>query len=412
MCNNKLQYQRTGDLVGYQIDFMDDPARYTVVEAATKTGKTTACIIWLMEQAMKATDNQVVWWVAPIFGQARIAHLRMLSMLRKTAEQLTLPKGVHLFTTNKMPMQIELANGARIEFKSADHPDSLYGEDVQAAVIDEATRCREDSWHAVRSTLTATGGPIKIIGNVRGRHNWVHKLAHSGVGSYHRISAYDAVDAGILSKAEIEDAKNILPESTFRELYLAEPSDDGGNPFGLQNIEACAVDPARLPGEGRAQYFGIDVARAVDYSAIMGISQDMQVCQHHHWQESWELTYQKIKQVVGHNKALLDATGVGDPIFERLKHDCRALQPFKYSSTSKQQLMELLASYFSEQAIRLPCNSPLHNELVMFEYQLSGPGRVKYSAPEGLHDDCVNALALAIRAREDSKKRLSPLLYR
>ena len=50
-------------------------------------------------------------------------------------------------------------------FKGADKPDALYGEDVYAAVIDEASRCKEEAWHAVRSTLTATRGPIRIIGS-------------------------------------------------------------------------------------------------------------------------------------------------------------------------------------------------------------------------------------------------------
>ena len=49
-----------------------------------------------------------------------------------------------------------------IWFKGGDHPDALYGEDVWAAVIDEATRCKEEAWHAVRTTVTATGGPMRI----------------------------------------------------------------------------------------------------------------------------------------------------------------------------------------------------------------------------------------------------------
>jgi hypothetical protein len=47
------------------------------------------------------------------------------------------------------------------------------------------------------------------------------------------MTAYDAVAGGVFPLSEIEDAKRALPEHVFRELYLAEPSDDGGNPFGL-----------------------------------------------------------------------------------------------------------------------------------------------------------------------------------
>jgi hypothetical protein len=48
--------------------------------------------------------------------------------------------------------------------KSGEKPDGLYGEDVFAAVIDEASRMREEAWHALRSTLTATRGMRISIG--------------------------------------------------------------------------------------------------------------------------------------------------------------------------------------------------------------------------------------------------------
>lgn len=42
----------------------------------------------------------------------------------------------------------------------------------------------------------------------------------------------------------------------------------------------------------------------------------------------------------------------------------------------------------------------LLNELLSFEYQWTRTGAT-YSAPEGLHDDCVMALALAVYAKDN-----------
>jgi hypothetical protein len=39
-------------------------------------------------------------------------------------------------------------------------------------------------------------------------------------------------------KGRQSDEQATLPEHVFRELYLAEPSDDEGNPFGLEAIAA------------------------------------------------------------------------------------------------------------------------------------------------------------------------------
>src|SRR5262245_4919751 len=107
------------------------PERYAVIEASTKAGKTVGCIAWLTEQAWAGRTGANYWWVAPIYAQSKIAYRRLKRFL---------PADV--YTTNETELTITLLNGAVIWFKGADHPDSLYGEDVYAAVIDEATRCK------------------------------------------------------------------------------------------------------------------------------------------------------------------------------------------------------------------------------------------------------------------------------
>ncbi len=52
------------------------------------------------------------------------------------------------FQSNETKLLLTLPTGSRIEFKSGEKPDNLYGDDVYAAVIDEASRMREESWYA------------------------------------------------------------------------------------------------------------------------------------------------------------------------------------------------------------------------------------------------------------------------
>jgi len=203
-----------------QFDAVFDKRRYSVIEASTKAGKTSACIGWLLERSLESKPRQNFWWVAPVSDQALIAFTRM---------QRSLPRGT--FVAHLNLHTITLFNGAVIWFKSGDRADSLYGEDVFACVVDEASRFKQDAWHAIRTTLTATRGPIRIIGNVRGRKNWFYALARRAEHGdpdmgYHRLIAADAVAAGVLDAAEIEDARRLLPDRVFRELYLAEASDD------------------------------------------------------------------------------------------------------------------------------------------------------------------------------------------
>jgi hypothetical protein len=216
------------------------------------------------------------------------------------------------------------------------------------------------------------------------------------------MTAWDAVDGGVLEREEIEDAKRLLPDNVFRELYLAEPSDDGGNPFGLQHIRQCIVKEF---SEDRAVACGQDLAKSYDWSVLIGLDKQQRVCGFERWQSSWEETEKKILAIVGNTPTLVDSTGVGDPIVERLqKFRPSSISGYLFSSSSKQRLMEGLVVAIQSHAIAIP-DGPIRAELENFEYEYTRTG-VRYTAPVGFHDDCVMALALAV----EQYRRISPSL--
>lgn len=380
----KIEYQRPR-LTAYQTNALFTADRYAVVEATTKSGKTVGAMAWLMEQAVKGRKDQNFWWVAPIRAQAQIPFRRMKRGLPAS-----------LYTVNETELTLTLANGAVLWFKGADNPDSLYGEDVYAAVIDEASRCKDEAWHAVRSTLTATRGPLRIIGNVKGRRNWAYQLARraeSGEPGMHyaRITADDAIEAGILEADEVVDARRQLPDAVFRELYMAEPSDDQGNPFGIQAIAACLA-PVHV--DCKPTGWGWDLAKSLDWTVGVGLCEHRATARVERFQRSWQDTIRVIREVTGDAAALVDSTGVGDPVLEALQAGRHNFEGFKFTAPSKQQLMEGLAVAIQQKAIGYP-DGPIRAELDAFEYVYSRTG-VHYSTPDGMHDDCVCALALAV----------------
>lgn len=364
--------------------------RYGLIEATTKAGKTFGALAWLVEQSVLGKPGYNYWWVAPVYGQTDIAYRRL---------KQSLPHDVYDFHDSKLRITAR-PNNTAMWFKSGEKADNLYGDDVYGLVVDEASRVREESWHALRSTLTATRGAVRAIGNVKGRHNWFYQLcrrAQSGDPDmeYHKITCWDAVEAGILSRAEIEDARRTLPENVFRELYLAEPSDDGGNPFGLQHIAACTV-PALSTEPPR--WWGIDLAKSVDWTVCIALDAKNNVCRFERWQSPWTETKSRIRRLVGDTPALVDSTGVGDAVLEDLQRDGLGnYEGFKFSQSSKQQLMEGLAVSIQQGEIHFP-EGIIKQELEIFEYEYTRTG-VRYSAPQGSHDDCVCSLALVNRHR-------------
>ncbi len=361
--------------------------RIAVIEASTKSGKTVGCMVWLAEKAMAGRAGRNYWWVAPVYPQAKIAFRRL---------KRGLPPQV--YTANENELTLTLANGAVLWFKGADRPDSLYGEDVYAAVIDEASRCKDEAWHAVRSTLTQTRGPVRIIGNVKGRKNWAYRLARRAESGepgmrFTRLTAWDAVAGGVLAREEIEEAQRILPDAVFRELYLAEASDDEGNPFGIQAIRACIAPLS----DGQPSVWGWDLAKSQDWTVGIGLDTDGAACRFSRWQGPWEMTTDRIVAETAAVRALVDSTGVGDPIVERLQKQSRGFEGYQFTGPSKQRLMEGLAVAIQRREVTFP-EGPISQELEAFEYSYTRTG-VRYSAPAGLHDDCVCALALAVHMR-------------
>lgn len=368
--------------------------RYSWIEGSTKSGKTAGSMAWLLEQAvLLGKDGREFWWVAPVGSVAIIAFKRFKRGIDKFF--------IRKIISSKGDEHIVLINGAILRFKSAENPDSLYGEDVWAAVLDEASRMRFEAFIAIRSTLTATRGPIRIIGNVKGRKNWFYlgcRKAEAGEPghTYQKITALDAVAAGVFPQEELDDARRALPDAVFRELYLCEPSDDGGNPFGLGYIRRQIRAISNMPPVA----FGVDLAKSVDWTVIIGLDRNGEVCSFDRFQLPWKETMDRVRLICGRTSTVLDSTGVGDPIVEGLQRETGGegsnFRGLKFSSSSKQMLMEGLAVAIQQSKVYYP-DGAIVSELESFEYEYTRTG-VRYTAPEGQHDDCVMSLALAVHA--------------
>lgn len=299
--------------------------------------------------------------------------------------------------TDKQQRRFEFIGGGVMEFWTLDHPDPGRGRKYKRVVIDEGgiVRDLEAIWtQAIRPTLTDLKGDAWFLGTPKGR-NYFHSLYVRGQqGDPHWMSwRFATVDNPYLDPAEIEDARRELPDFAFRQEYLGEAVEDGSNPFGMAFIQAC-ITP--VMSGAPAQWYGVDLAKSVDWTVSIGLDARKVVCAFDRFQSPWQETLDRVKRTVGRTAALVDSTGVGDPIVERLVREGGPnFEGFKFTSTSRQQLLEGLAAAIQRQEIRFP-DGPIVRELESFSYEYTASGGVKYVAPDGLHDDCVMALALAV----------------
>lgn len=387
-------------LYEYQFKALFGPERYAVIEGATKVGKTFPGILWLLYAAgqvverMGAPEARNYWWVAPTRSQAEIAYTRLKRMLRESGMSDSEIK------TNDSDRRLQINGLGVFWFKTGEDPDNLFGEDVWAAVLDEYTRQREESWFAVRSTLTATGGRVRFIGNKRGK-GWGWKLAREAERrqangdtewTAHRISAIDAVRAGLMSQEELDDARKTLPAHVFEELYLCQDAEDASNPFGLGAIRRCIKPLSTAP----SVVYGIDLARSEDYTVVIGLDAARTVSCYERWNGlSWDATEGRILSIIGSTPTLIDSTGVGDPVVENLRRARPSVEGFKFTGGpggSKQKIMEGLAMDIQSNRIGFP-DGLIVSELEAYQYAYTRSGMTYDTLAD--HDDTVCALALA-----------------
>jgi hypothetical protein len=114
-------------------------------------------------------------------------------------------------------------------------------------------------------------------------------------------------------------------------------------------------------------------------------------------------------------RLILDASGVGDPIFDDLKRVYVDIEGFKFTAHSKTDLVQRLIVAVEQRKVAWPGTASgqstvngeqwgvLTAEMRRYEYQIGPSGGITYNAPGGYHDDCVMALALANHRRWETE---------
>jgi hypothetical protein len=283
-------------------------------------------------------------------------------------------------------------------FFTGERLDNLRGRKFHLVVVDEASFISdlESGWlNSIRPTLTDYKGRALFLSTPKGK-NFFYSLYLKGLSRETDWESFKftTYDNPYIDRSEIDDAARQLPNAVFEQEYMANPMENASNPFGSQHIIDCVKPISNKP----PLYYGIDLAKSVDHTVIIGLDADNCVCFFDRFQTDWKTTKEKILQIDRSKPVMIDSTGVGDSITEDLQRHFNSMTGFKYTSSSKQQLMELLASTIQQKGVFYP-EGIIKEELEVFEYQFTATG-VRYNAPQGFHDDCVNALALAVKCKE------------
>ena len=186
--------------------------RFRVLISGRRFGKTYLAITEMMKYASK--PNQRIWYVAPTFKMAKDI---CWSQLKEVLNQFNWIEDINETT---LTITIRKTNST-ISLKSADMPDSLRGTGLNFLILDEFADIDKRTWFEVlRASVSDTLGAVLMCGSPKGYGNWSYEMYLKGKQDSEWDSfQFTTLDGGMVTKKEIEQAKQDLDQRTFRQEF-------------------------------------------------------------------------------------------------------------------------------------------------------------------------------------------------
>jgi phage terminase large subunit-like protein len=372
-----------------QREIIDSPAKRKVVCAGRRGGKTVLAAYMAVDALMQGRrvllsstsqdQADVFWeyitdWLSPLLVSG------------------------HLYK-NEVKRIVRLGAG-QVQVKTGRHPDALRGGMADLLVLDECAYLDPDAWRKVGAPMLADNDGTAVFISTPSRRNWFFELYNTAV----------ADDTGRWAAWHFTTHANpYLPQTALDALIADMTQDDYQQEIEARFLEGqgsvfryvderCTAD-RRAPYPGRF-VMGLDWAQAKDFTAMIVL--DMQTSTVVDMDRfngiDWALQRGRVRAMFDKwqlSEIVAESNSIGGPNIEALQREGLPVRAFETTGTSKPPLIESLVLAFDRGEITVLDDPVMKGELMAYERTVTATGRSQYSAPEGLHDDCVMALALA-----------------
>ena len=220
------------ELLDWQKDALQHDARFKVIAAGRRCGKSHLAAVSLILAALDGKPGKV-FYVAPTQGIARDV---MWFSLFDIAGDL-----ISWSNVNNLEMDIA---GNLIYLKGSNRPDSLRGVSLKHLVLDEAAFIKPDVFNNIlRPALSDRMGSCIFIGTPEGR-NWFYDL-YEGAGEWEDYERWHLTtyDNPFVARSEIEHAKQTLPRWSFNQEYMATFDAQGSEYFNAEDFDIIDKGP-------------------------------------------------------------------------------------------------------------------------------------------------------------------------
>lgn len=354
-----------------------------------------------------------IGYITPQFAHSRKVYSDIIKILE--------PTGL-IKTANASTLQIELINGNRLSFFSAESPTAIRGNSFRGlVVVDEAafvadtTSDGQDFFNSIlmptckayKPKVIYASTPLAKSGTfytkfMRGQEGHPHTETPNKVYSI-KATIYDD---SLVTAEEIEEIKNSIPEASFQREFMVEFMDNAMSAF------TDYTDKFTLKKQidfNQPLWIGVDFHSVGSDSTVVSlINADNDV-----WQidikGGLDAQYRQIANILDKCKKLVIAYMESNSIGEVMLNEVKKLTKQKSkiiewctTNESKEIQVGLVQTHLTKDMMHFEeSNKKLKNQFDTFGYSISKTRKITYAALSGHHDDRVLSLMIAMQAKED-----------
>ena len=336
------------------------------------------------------------WWVAPSYQVAMVGW-RLARSLSIQVPETQVWQGDRI---------IEFKSGGQLRIRSGDNPDSLRGDGLDLAILDECAFMNERVWsEGIRPALSDRKGKAILI-STPNRRNWFHGLfTYAKTSGDKEWAAWQlpSSDNPYLDNAEIESARRSLPARIFEQEYLAHFLEGEGTIF--RNIYA------NMTSDGRHSCTSPDVVAGVDWGKLNDYTVISIGCRNCHKElyldrfNKIDYHFQRQRLEVAARKynvryILAESNSIGEPNIESLRRAGLPIEGFATTAQSKPRIIENLSLSLEKEEFQFIADEAGIAEMEAYEMTVTSSGRPSFSAPGGAgsHDDTIMARAIMLHS--------------
>ena len=354
-----------------------------------------------------------IGYITPQFAHSRKVYSDIIKILE--------PTGL-IKTANASTLQIELINGNRLSFFSAESPTAIRGNSFrglvvvdEAAFINDTTSDGQDFFNSIlmptckayKPKVIYASTPLAKSGTfytkfMRGQEGHPHTDTPNKVYSI-KATIYDD---SLITAEEIEEIKNSIPEASFKREFMVEFMDNAMSAF------TDYTDKFTLKKQidfNQPLWIGVDFHSVGSDSTIVSlINSDNDV-----WQieikGGLDAQYRQIANILDKCKKLITAYLESNSIGQVMLNEVKKLTKQKSkiiewctTNESKEIQVGLVQTHLTKDMMHFEENNKqLKNQFDTFGYSISKTRKITYAALSGHHDDRVLSLMIAMQAKED-----------